>query len=292
LRESGQFTLGRPAIVAGLVALILAVAAVAWWGIAQGTAQPTKADYARFDIERALLDTSMNAYDPLLAAYTSEYTNAYIEERSGDETNPIRTHHEDILKDESALARARLERMKASVVLKDQAIAQPFDEFYKSYQAVVDYYDQYADSVSRITESVAGPCSQMSKLNVARASFASEYTKAADRCLDALATAKEGSDKDTSDLLTAVEKMVRERRSKLQATIGKEGAEFSATQMIALTSLLQTNNEVEKAQNAYSSAVQATYKKVVDDANRANKALAGALSEHVDTVSTPTEDEQ
>ena len=292
MKRIGQFTSQQAVIVAGLVAAIFVIIGLAWWGISQSTFQPSKVDYARFDIERAVLDGSMNAYDPLMAAYTTEYTNAFIEERSTEETEAIRTHHETLLKDESALVMKRLDRMKSAVALRDDAVAKSFSEFHRSYKAAIEYYDSYRDSISRITESVAGPCAQMSRLNVASNSFASDYIKAADRCLEALAKAKKGSDKDTSDLLLAVEKLVRERRSKLQATIGKEGLESSAAQTIALSSLLQTNSEVKEAQNDYSSAVQATYKKLIDKANQANKALIVVLEKHVDTVPEMTEREQ
>ena len=132
-----------------------------------------------------------------------------------------------------------------------------------------------------MTESVGGPCAELTKLNVSVQSYASDYTKTADACLKALATAKETTDGTTKKLLEDVEELIKERRDKFKAVEGKEGFDQTVSKLQALVSIIDINTDVKAAQDDYEAKTKEQYTKLVDEANDANDALRRALESHL-----------
>lgn len=245
--------------------------------------QPNTTDYRSLDTQREALDMSMNTYSPVFTVFSTEYSNVYREERSRDEKMAVKTHYIEVLEQDHRINRDRLKRMESSVALREPTVKKAFDSFSDRYSAVIDHSAQYATNVANITESIAGPCAKMSKLNVAKSNYAKEYVAAADTCLTSLAHAKKTSDATTKTLLSDVETLVKTRRDKFSDAIGKEGAELSARSMLAIVSLLDINSELKEAQERYEAAVRNEFNDLVTDANSANKALEDALKVHAAT---------
>lgn len=243
--------------------------------------QPGKADYQSFDSQRQIVDSSMNVYIPLFDGFTSEYLNLHVEERSDEEKTAFKEQYFEVFEQEQRVNESRLKAMASSVALKEPAVKTAFESFQAKYSAVVEYYAQRTKNIANITETVAGPCARMSQLNVSKESFASDYTAAADTCLQALTIAKKTSDPATSALLSDVEALIKTRRDKFQDTIGTEGFEKNARTMIAIVELLDINTDVKKAQDAYLAKAQVEYAQLVKDANAANAALTEALKDFI-----------
>jgi hypothetical protein len=242
--------------------------------------KPTAADFKQFDLQRQAVDSSMNVYVPLFSDFASEYTNLHVEERPEAEKSEFKKQYFETFELERSANESRLNSMASSVVLKDPSVKSAYDTFEKRYSAVIEYYAQYTKNIASINEAVAGPCSQLSKLNVAKESYASDYTSAADACLEALAAAKKTSDQETNKLLSDVEKLIRTRRDKFAETIGTEGFEKNVRTMIAIVELLDINTDVKRIQDDYQAKSQATYSQLVKDANAANESLKNALKTH------------
>lgn len=267
-----------PAVIAVSAALI--IAAVATIAVS-ALRQPDTADFVRLDYQRQAVDTSMNVYVPLFSGYTAEYANVFTEKRSADEQAALKAQYGETLETETKVNRDRLDGMRASTALKEPEVKSAFATYDKAYQAVIDYYEQYAVNVANISESVAGKCDLNRDLNVASATLAEDYTKAADVCLTALAEAKEGSDEPTKKLLTDVESLVKNRRDAFKKAIDKEGFEQTYTRLSALITLLSINTELNTIQTEYETVVKANYTELVDDANDANQALKRTLEDRI-----------
>ena len=248
--------------------------------------QPETADFKKFDTQRQIVDSSMNVYIPLFDGFVSEYLNLHVEERADDEKTAFKEQSLEVFETEQRANEAHLKSMASSVALKEPAVKSAFESFESKYSAVVDYYAQRTKNVANITESVAGPCARMSRLNVSKESFASDYTAAADTCMQALTTAKKTSDPTTSALLSDVEALIKTRRDKFEEIIGTEGFEKNARTMIAIVELLDINADVTRAQDSYQAKAQAEYSRLVKDANEANAALTKALQGFIAARST------
>lgn len=265
-----------------IVALLAAISIGAIIFIAMNALrQPETADFKTFDTHRQIVDSSMNVYLPLFDGFVSEYLNLHVEERSDEEKTAFKDQYFETFEREQRVNEARLKVMSSSVVLKEPAVKTAFESFETKYSAVVEYYAQRTENIANITESVAGPCARMSRLNVSKESFASDYTAAADTCLQTLADAKKTSDPTTSALLSDVEALIKSRRDKFEETIGTQGFEKNARTMIAIVELLDINADVTRAQDAYQERAQAEYSQLVKDANEANAALTEALKKFV-----------
>lgn len=245
------------------------------------TRQPAKADYQRLNAERQALDMSMNAYGPVLEIFSTEYSNAYREERAGEEKTALKERYTEVLEQDRRISSDRLKRMESSIALREPSVKNAFDAFKSRYSAVIDYSDQYGKNIANITESVAGPCAKLSQLNVGKSSYAKEYVQTADACLSSLASAKQTSDATTDGLLGDVETLVKTRRDKFNDAVGKEGSERSVRNMVAIISLLDINSELKGIQDRYEAKVRSEYGAVISNANAANKAFEDALKIHI-----------
>lgn len=223
----------------------------------------------------------MNIYSPLFTGFSSEYANAFNEERSTEEQAALKKQYVETLETEHRVNTDRLDAMKRSVALKEPTLKSSFDQYDSAYRAVVSYYKQYTVNVSNVTEAIAGKCRLNADLNIASSTLGKDYTKAADDCLTALGEAKKTSDEPTKKLLTDMEKLVKERRDAFSQTMGKEGLIETATKMAALASLLTINGELQEIQQSYNEEVKAEYEKLVNQANESNKSLEKALKPFV-----------
>lgn len=247
--------------------------------------QPEKTDYQSLDTHRQIVDSSMNIYSPLLTGFSSEYTNLYVEERPTEEKEAYKKRYMEVLEQERRVNEAYLKRMGSSVALREPSVKEAFETFRSRYGAVISYYDQYAHDIASTIEAVTGPCARLSKLNVAKASYASDYTSAADTCLAALAEAKKTSDPTTDTLLADVEALIKTRRDKFEQTLGKEGFEKNAATILALVEMLDINADIKDIQEKYQAKVQTEYMALIDEANKANSALKDALKAYLATGS-------
>lgn len=271
----------QPKVIVVGVATVAVIAAGGWWA-ASALKQPEQADYARLDAQRQAVDNSMNVYVPLFDGYATEYPNVFREQRSEEEQAEIKTEYLKTFDEERKVNIDRLNDMKSSVALKEDSIRPAYDDFDESYRAVVEYYVGYTQDITNLTEAVTGKCDLNSDLNIASATLAEDYTKAADACLAALAEAKRTSnDGPMGKLLTDVEKLVKERRDAFKKAVGKEGFEANITKLSALVTLLSINSDLKEIQDAYESTTKAEYTKLVTQANESNEALEKALEPFV-----------
>ncbi len=267
-------------LVAGSAAAVALVAVIAVV-LVNVTKQPTTADYKSLDIQRQVVDTSMNIYSPVFGDYSTDYSNVYAEERSGDDKTAVKSQYEDTLAKEQKVSTDRLKHMESSAALRKPAVKEAFERFSDKYGAIIDYYEQHTKNIAAITESVAGPCAVLSKLNVSATDYAAEYTKKADACLAALATAKKTSDGTTNKLLSEVDALIKERRDKFNEVAGKKDFELNIARLTALLSLLDINSEVKVIQSNYETTTKTEYTKLVNQANEANAAFDKVLNEYV-----------
>lgn len=267
-----------------LIVAVVAAAVIAlggWWA-ASALRQPETSDYKRLDAQRQAVDASMNVYLPLFSGYTDEYAAVFQEDRSQEEQALVKQPYVDTLEQDRKVNIDRLNDMRSSVAMKESSVKSAFNDFDTAYRAVVNYYVQYAQDIATISETIAGKCDLNSDLNVASASLADDYTKAANECLAALAEAKETSEGPTKTLLSDVETLVKTRRDAFKKAIGKEGFEGDITKLSALTTLLSINSEIRKIQDKYESDTKATYTKLVQRANESNESFEMALAPFVD----------
>ena len=260
-------------ILAVVIAALIAIGMVAM----NVLRQPAKQDFSQLDTQRQVLDSSMNLYNPLVTGYSSDYANVLGEERSTEETDAVRQDYVDMMERERKVNSERLDRMASSPALRDADVKRAFEPFRQNYQAVINYYDQETMNLTNVIGSVAGSCGKMNKLNFAVDSATTDYLKLADACLKALEEAKQGSDSDTTTLLTDVEDIIKERRDKFNDVVGKEGIEKSGRTMIAVVSLLDFNTDLKTVQTKYETAVQKKYTDLVNKANDSNEAFEKAL---------------
>ena len=277
----------KPLIIAIVAVAVLIAGTLGWKTVSSAVAQPGPNDFTHLDNQRKALDTSVEAYGHMLSEYSRTYTNAYLEDRSTEEKDAIKERAMERFEQESKIGQDRLKRMASSVAMKDDSVKTKFDEFKKQYESVFAYYEARLSGVTNITGSVAGPCAQLTKLNVAKENLADNYIKAADTCLTALENAKQGSDKQVTTLLGEVEKMVREQREHFEAvTKAEEGLEKNATKLQALALMLQINSRVAAFQSAYEQSVKQQYNQLASSVNAANAALEQANGKRLATLQT------
>lgn len=295
----GEPVVGRPvkrhSKRTALIVIVVAVAVVAgglgtWFAVSQPSGV-ARSDVVRLDKQRVVLDNSMNLYDPLVSHFSARYSNVISENAAEQEKDNVLKEEGDQLKQESRTNLDTLERMGASPALQEKDVAEAFGQFKDHYGAVISYNDQLVTNTANITRSLGGPCSTLhSTLNVGGETYSDDYVKAADACLDALATAKDGTDKETTGLLTDVEVIIRGQRDKQQEALdGKDDFERLAKRTIASLAMLEINEALSKAQTKYEDAVKGKYTQIVDSANASNAALESALKKTLEQFDAAAE---
>lgn len=298
LETNGESQLQRPAwgirIVAISVIAVLSIALGVWFAgvsVAGSRAGGTeRQDLVRLNNQRAIVDNSMNLYEPLVNKFFTRYTTTFSEEASDQHKQQIFDEETGRLQRESAINRDRLQRMESSPALSKQEVADAFKVFKQEYGAVVAYNEQRVTGMAAIARSIGGACASIhSKFNVNTDKYAEEYVKAADGCLAALSAGKEGSDQETTTLLTEVEAVISTQRGTAQKVIdSKDGFERSGNRILSGLALLDINKPLNEAQTKYEADVKAKYSGLIDKANKSNEEFERILKESIEPAGQET----
>ncbi|MFJ4028218.1 hypothetical protein ACIPWF_12650 [Paenarthrobacter sp. NPDC089989] len=277
-----QKTNRRTPIIVAVVALALVVGGLGAWFVLSRPAGVQRADVLRLDKQRAIVDNSMNIYDPLVQEFTARYTSAVSTD--ADEVGQVLQQQRDVLARESATNKNRLEAMAGSPALQESEVKDAVGKFKDKYGAVVAYNDQRLTNTANITQSVGGACAPLHRdLNIGSETYAKDYVSTADACLAALSDAKNGSDADTSTLLTAFEGVIRGQRDKQQEVLdAKDDFERAAKRTLAAIAMLDINDALDKPRAEYENAVKQASTTVVNEANESNANLERVLKERLE----------
>ncbi|MDI3213273.1 hypothetical protein [Arthrobacter sp. AL12] len=275
----------RMRVIAISLAAVLLIALGAWFAGSR-MAGTERSDLVHLNNQRAIVANSMNLYEPLVNKFTTRYTTAFSDEISDEGKQRAFDEETGRLKNESRINLDRLQRMDSSPALHKQEVADAFNEFKRAYSAVIAYNDQLVINSTGITRSVGGACSSIhSKLNVSGEKYAEEYVKAADGCLAALSSAKEGSGQETTKLLSAVEGIIQKQRDSAQKVVGSTGEfERSAASIESALALLEINKPLNDAQRTYEADVLMKQTEVVEKANKSNTEFERILKDSLESA--------
>ncbi|MFJ6455853.1 hypothetical protein [Paenarthrobacter sp. NPDC091669] len=282
--ETGRRKSRRAVIIAAVVAVAVVAGGLGTWFALSRPAGVQRADVVRLDKERVILDNSMNLYDPLFNQFSLRYSSVMTEKAGQQEKDQVLNRDGERLKRETRTNLDRLERMGSSPAVQEQDISEAYNRFKEQYSAVISFNDQLVINTSNINESIGGPCAPLhSTLNVGAESYSEDYVKGADACLAAIATAKDGTDAETTELLTAVEGVIRGQRDKQQEVLdAKDDLERLAKRTLAGVAMLDINDALAKAETTYESSAKEKYNQLVTNANDSNKAFESALKKRTD----------
>lgn len=276
-------------IVAISVIAVLCIALGVWFvGSRMGGTE--RQDLVRLNNQRAIVDNSMNLYEPLVNKFAARYTAAFSEEASDQDKQQVFDEETGRLQREATINRDRLQRMEQSPALSKQEIADAFKVFKQEYGAVVAYNEQRVTGMAAIARSIGGACASIhSKFNVNTDKYAEEYVKAADGCLAALSSGKEGSDQETTKLLSEVETVISNQRGTAQKVVeSKDGFDRSANRILSGLALLDINKPLNEAQTKYEADVKAKYSALIEKANKSNAEFERILKESIESAGQET----
>lgn len=281
-------------IVAVSVIAVLCIALGVWFaGVSVAGSQTggrERQDLVHLNNQRAIVDNSMNLYEPLVNNFFARYTAAFSEEASDQHKQQVFDEETGRLQRESAINRDRLKRMEQSPALSKQEVADAFKVFKQEYGAVVAYNEQRVTGMAAIARSIGGACASIhSKFNINTDKYAEEYVKAADGCLAALSSGKEGSDQETTKLLTEVETVISTQRGTAQKVIdSKTSFERSGNRILSGLALLDINKPLNEAQTKYEADVKAKYSALIEKANKSNAEFERILKESIEPAGQET----
>lgn len=282
--ETGRRKSRRAVIIAAVVAVAVVAGGLGTWFALSRPAGVQRADVVRLDKERVILDNSMNLYDPLFNQFSLRYSSVMTEKAGQQEKDQVLNRDGERLKRETRTNLDRLDRMGSSPAVQEQEIGEAYNRFKEQYSAVISFNDQLVINTSNINESIGGPCAPLhSTLNVGAESYSEDYVKGADACLAAIATAKDGTDAETTELLAAVEGVIRGQRDKQQEVLdAKDDLERLAKRTLAGVAMLDINDALAKAETTYESSAKEKYNQLVTNANDSNKAFESALKKRTE----------
>lgn len=282
--EPGRRKSRRAVIIAAIVAAAVVAGGLGTWFVLSRPTGVQRADVVRLDKERAILDNSMNLYDPLVTRFSVRLTNVMSETAGQEAQDTVLSQDGDLLKRESGINRDRLDRMGSSPAVQEQEISEAYNRFKENYGAVIAYNDQLAVNTAKVTQSVGGPCAPLhSSLNVGSETYSEDYVKGADACLTAVGAAKDGTDADTTELLTSVEGIIRGQRDKQQEVLdAKDDFERTAKRTLAGLAMLEINDALKTAETKYEGTAKEKYTQLINNANESNKAFESALRKRTD----------
>lgn len=280
-------------IIAISVIAALVIAALGIWFAGSRTEGSEGSDLVHLNNQRVILDNSMNLYDPLVNKFSTRYTDVFAEAASDEDKQQVLDQETGRLKRESGINLNRLQQMESSPALNKQEVADAFSEFKGRYGAVIAYNDQLAVNLANIIRSIGGPCAAIhSKLNVAGEKYAEEYVEVADKCLAALSSAKEGSDEETTKLLSDVEALIQKQQGSAQAVVDSEdGFDRSVSGIHAGLALLDINKPLTEAQTKYEADVKAKYTEIINRANKSNAEFERILKNSLESAGPETKSE-
>jgi hypothetical protein len=197
--------------------------------------------------QRAIVDNSMNLYEPLVNKFFTRYTAAFSEEASDQHKQQVFDEETGRLERDARINRDRLQRMEQSPALRKQEVADAF--------------------------------------NINTEKYAEEYVKAADGCLAALSSGKEGSDQETTKLLSDVETVISTQRgTAVKVVESKDGFYRAANRMLSGLALLDVNKPLNEAQTKYEADVKAKYSALIEKANKSNAEFERILKESIESA--------
>ena len=292
--ESQQRPAWRIRIVAISVIAVLCIALGVWFaGVSVAgsrTGGTERQDLVHLNNQRAIVDNSMNLYEPLVNKFFTRYTTAFSEEASDQHKQQVFDEETGRLQRDARINRDRLQRMEQSPALRKQEVADAFNVFKQEYDAVVAYNEQRVTGMAAIARSIGGACASIhSKFNVNTEKYAEEYVKAADGCLAALSSGKEGSDQETTKLLSDVETVISNQRGTAQKVVeSKDGFERSGNRILSGLALLDVNKPLNEAQTKYEADVKARYSALIEKANKSNVEFERILKESLESAGQET----
>jgi len=288
--ESQQPPSWRFRIVAISVIAALCIALGVWvvgvWVAGSPTGQTERQHLVHLNNQRAIVDNSMNLYEPLVNKFFTRYTTAFSEEASDQRKQQVFDEETGRLQRDARINRDRLQRMEQSPALRKQEVADAFNVFKREYGAVVAYNEQRVTGMAAIARSIGGACASIhSKFNVNTEKYAEEYVKAADGCLAALSSGKEGSDQETTKLLSDVEIVIGNQRGTAQKVVeSKDSFERSANRILSGLALLDVNKPLNEAQTKYEADAKAKYSALIEKANTSNAEFERILKESIESA--------
>lgn len=275
------------------VVVALVVIASAWILIARATAEPEQVDFKHFENQRQVLDLSLEVYTPLLANFSTDYGDAFMNKLDDEAKADILASAEQQFDEEARLSQKRLVNMESSLALKDQAVKEEFTDFAEAHNQVADYYKNNLLAMAAVVRALQGPCSVLKDLRVSDPNYAKNYVNTADKCFDSIKTAREDADKKTNKLLDELEKMFKkqqdlskefikkEKQNTNDGTLSEESvAEFRA-EFSQLMGLLGINKTVEKLKTEYQVAASEEYNKLAKKMNLASQELKQATEKQL-----------
>jgi hypothetical protein len=281
----------RMRIIAISLTAALFIALGTWFAVSR-TAGSDSSDLLHLDKQRAILDNSMNLYGPLVNKFSTRYLDLYLEEASDEAKQKVYDQETERLKRESRVNLNRLERMASSPALQRQEVASAFNEFKREYGAVIAYNDQLVINLTNINRSIGGVCTSLHSMNFGAEKYAEEYVKSADGCLAALLSAKDGSDQETTKLLSDVEAVIQKQRDSAQRVIdSKDAFERSIKSTLSVLDLLEINKPLSDADTRYDADVKAKYTELIEKANKSNTELERILKDSLEPVGAETKRE-
>ena len=288
--ESQQPPSWRFRIVAISVIAALCIALGVWvagvWVAGSPTGQTERQHLVHLNNQRAIVDNSMNLYEPLVNKFFTRYTTAFSEEASDQRKQQVFDEETGRLQRDARINRDRLQRMEQSPALRKQEVGDAFNVFKREYGAVVAYNEQRVTGMAAIARSIGGACASIhSKFNVNTEKYAEEYVKAADGCLAALSSGKEGSDQETTKLLSDVEIVIGNQRGTAQKVVeSKDSFERSANRILSGLALLDVNKPLNEAQTKYEADAKAKYSALIEKANTSNAEFERILKESIESA--------
>lgn len=286
--ESQQRRSWRIRIVAISVIAVLCIALGVWVaGVSVAgsrTAGTERQELVHLNNQRAIVDNSMNLYEPLVNKFFARYTTAFSEEASDQDKQQVFDEETGRLQRDARINRERLQRMESSPALRKQEVADAFKVFQQEYGAVVTYNEQRVTDLAAIARSIGGACASIhSRFNVNSENYAQEYVKAADGCLASLSSGKEGSSQETTKLLSDVEAVISKQRGTAQKVVeSKDRFERNVAIIESGLALLDINKPLNEAQTIYEADVRAKYSGLIEKANTSNAEFERILKESIE----------
>jgi hypothetical protein len=287
--ESQRRPAWRIRILAISVIAVLCIALGVWFAGSR-MAGTERQGLVRLNNQRAIVDTSMNLYKPLVNKFSDRYTDAFSIEASDQDKQRVFDEETGRLEREARINHDRLMRMEQSPALRKQEVADAFKVFQQEYAAVVAYNEQRVTDQAAIARSIGGACASIhSKFNVSGENYAEEYVKAADGCLSALASGKEGSGEETTKLLSDVETVISKQRGTAQKVVeSKDRFDRSMARIESGLALLDINKPLSEAQTKYETDVNAKYSGLIEKANKSNAEFERILKESLELAGQET----
>lgn len=289
--KSQQRITWRMRIIAISLTAAVLIALGTWFVVSRPASSDTS-DLVHLDKQRAILDNSMNLYDPLVNKFSTRYSDVYFEEASDEDKQKVYDQETGRLKRESRVNLDRLQRMASSPALQKQEVASAFNEFKREYGAVVAYNDQLVINLTNIHRSVGGACASLHSMNFGAEKYAEEYIKTADGCLAALSSARDGSDQETTKLLSDVAVVIQKQRDSAQTVVdSKDANERSIKAQISIVKLLEINEPLSEAHTKYETDVKTKYAGLIEKANKSNTELERILKDSLEPAGTEMKSE-